>query len=164
MFGNGQMAGVNQIRAARVVVLRLDGVDAAMAAERLQGLGMVHAVGLSSPAELSVHIEGGKVDVVVVAAAPRPSVLTDVAPVGLLPPPAAAVSAGIPCLLLAESMSRTLKRSAMACGYAAVMGADSAPRLIYRRVGALMQRVRRLGRARIGAEQLDAPEPTAVES
>ncbi|KAF0134100.1 MAG: hypothetical protein FD152_1507 [Xanthobacteraceae bacterium] len=158
------MAGVKQIRAARVVVLRLDGVDAATAAERLQRLGMVHAVGLSSATELSVHIEGGKVDVVVIAASPLPSTGVDASPAGLLPPPAAAIRAGIPCLLLVDSMSRTLRRSAMACGYAAVMGVDSAPRLIYRRVGALMQRVRRLGRARAAPDQIDAPDAAALKS
>jgi hypothetical protein len=158
------MAGVKQIRAARVVVLQLDGVDAGTAAERLQSLGMVHAVSLSSTTELSVHIEGGKVDVVVIAGSARQSTLADPSPAGLLPPPAAAVSAGIPCLLLAEGMSRTLKRSAMACGYAAVMGADSAPRLIYRRVGALMQRVRRLGRARVASEAMDTPDAAALKS
>ncbi|MGU9979273.1 hypothetical protein ACJ4V0_04435 [Phreatobacter sp. HK31-P] len=158
------MAGVKRIRTARVVVLRLDGVDAGTAAERLQSLGMVHAVGLSNATELSVHIEGGKVDVVVIAATARQPALVDVSPAGLLPPPAAAIRAGIPCLLLAESMSRTLKRSALACGYAAVMGADSAPRLIYRRVGALMQRVRRLGRARDATDQMDAPEAVVVKS
>lgn len=157
------MAGVKRIRTARVVVLRLDGVDAGTAAERLQSLGMVHAVGLSNATELSVHIEGGKVDVVVIAATARQPVLVDVS-AGLLPPPAEAIRAGIPCLLLAESMSRTLKRSALACGYAAVMGADSAPRLIYRRVGALMQRVRRLGRARDATDQMDAPDAAVLKS
>lgn len=157
------MAGVKQIRAARVVVLRLDGVDSATAAERLQGLGMVHAVGLANPAELSVHIEGGKVDVVVIATGPQLSAVAEASPAGLLPPPAAAVRAGIPCLLLAEGVSRTLKRSAIASGYAAVMGADSAPRLIYRRVGALMQRVRRVGRARNAVEALDLPETSALK-
>lgn len=155
------MAGVKQIRAARVVVLRLDGVDSTTAAERLQGLGMVHAVGLTSTTELSVHIENGKVDVVVIAATPH--LAADAVQSALLPPPASAVTAGIPCLLLVETVSRTLKRAALASGYAAVMGADSAPRLIYRRVGALMQRVRRIGRARNAVEALNLPETSPLK-
>lgn len=145
------MAGTKQILGARVVVLRLDGVDPSAAAEGLRSLGMVHAVGLSDPGELSFHIEAGRVDVVVVSdmrSAPEP-----VIPASALPrPPEAAVRCGIPCLLLVPAFSRSVARTAMALGYAAAMSADAAPRLVYRRVGALMQRVRR-GRARSLADE-----------
>jgi hypothetical protein len=141
------MAGTKQILGARVVVLRLDGVDPSAAAEGLRSLGMIHAVGLADQRELSLHVEQGRVDVVVVAAAraaPDP-----VVPAGALPrPPDAALRSGIPCLLLVPAFSRAVARAAMALGYAAAMSADAAPRLVYRRVGALMQRVRRSGRAR----------------
>jgi hypothetical protein len=144
------MAGTKQIHDARVVVLRLDGVDPAVAVDNLKSLGMVHAVGLADPRELSVQIAAGRVDVVVVSvAAPMPAQDLQVAPgFGLLRPPEAALNLGVPCLLLTPSFSRATARAAMALGYAAVMSADAAPRLVYRRVGALMQRVRRSGRAR----------------
>lgn len=141
------MAGRKQIQDARVVVLRLDGVDPADAAQSLKDLGIVHAVGLADVGSLSVHIEGGKVDVLVVSSPPsagivQPSVLP-------LPPqpPEAALKAGIPCLLLLPGTSRSAARMALAAGYAAVMSVDAAPRQVYRRIGALMQRVRRIGRA-----------------
>lgn len=143
------MAGTKQIHDARVVVLRLDGVDPAMAADNLRRLGMVHAVGLTDPRDLSDHIAAGRVDVVVSVAAPVPVGDPQAAPgSGLLRPPDAALKAGIPCLLLIPSFTRAVGRAAMALGYAATMSADAAPRLVYRRVGALMQRVRRSGRAR----------------
>jgi hypothetical protein len=145
------MAGTKQILGARVVVLRLDGVDPSTAAEGLRNLGMVHAIGLADPGELSLHVEAGRVDVVVVSAA-RP-VPGPVISAGALPrPPEAAVRCGIPCLLLVPAFSRSVARTAMALGYAAAMSADAAPRLVYRRVGALMQRVRR-GRARSLADE-----------
>lgn len=144
------MAGTKQIHDARVVVLRLDGVDPAVAVDNLKRLGMVHAVGLTDPRDLSVHIAAGRVDVVVVSVAPPVPVWDPQATPGsgLLRPPVAATKVGIPCLLLIPSFTRTLGRAAMAMGYAAAMSADAAPRLVYRRVGALMQRVRRSGRAR----------------
>ncbi|WP_296571611.1 hypothetical protein [Phreatobacter sp.] len=151
------MAGTKQIHDARVVVLRLDGVDPAMAADNLKRLGMVHAVALTDPRDLSDHIAAGRVDVVVVSvAAPVPVPVRDpqAAPgSGLLRPPDAALKAGIPCLLLIPSFTRAVGRAAMALGYAAAMSADVAPRLVYRRVGALMQRVRRSGRARSAARE-----------
>jgi hypothetical protein len=141
------MAGVKQIQTARVVVLRLDGVEAEEAAAGLKSLGLSQVFGVTSIAELSLHISDNKVDVIVLAdkhLPPGPGGELEAA----LRPPADAVKAGIPCLLLLSSMSRAGARAATSAGFAAVMAADSGPRLIYRRVGALMQRVRRLGRAK----------------
>ncbi len=141
------MAGRKQIQDARVVVLRLDGVDATEAAESLKNLGIVHTVGLADLGSLSVHIEGGKVDVLVVSSPLSSDVVPP--PTALPPlPPTEALRAGIPCLLLVPAASRSAARMALAAGYAAVMSVDAAPRQIYRRIGALMQRVRRVGRAR----------------
>ncbi len=103
------MAGRKQIQDARVVVLRLDGVDAADAAQSLKDLGIVHAVGLADVGSLSVHIEGGKVDVLVVSSPPP----TGITPPPVLPlppePPEAALKAGIPCLLLLPGTSRSAR-------------------------------------------------------
>lgn len=142
------MAGRKQIQDARVVVLRLDGVDASEAAQNLKDLGIVHAVGLADVGSLSVHIEGGKVDVLVVSS-PLSSGIAPPPSAALPPqPPTEALRAGIPCLLLLPEASRSAARMALSAGYAAVMSVDAAPRQIYRRIGALMQRVRRVGRAR----------------
>jgi hypothetical protein len=141
------MAGIKQIHAARVVVLRMDGAEAEEAAASLRSLGLSQVVGVTNITDLSMHISDNKVDVIVLADKHLPPGLAGAAE-GVVRPPAEAVKAGIPCLLLLSSMSRAGARAATAAGFAAVMAADSGPRLIYRRVGALMQRVRRLGRAR----------------
>lgn len=141
------MAGIKHIHGARVVVLRLDEAEAEQAAQSLKSLGLAEVVGISSIAELSLHISGGKVDVIVLADRDLPGDLQCELS-GHARPPVEAVKAGIPCLLLLSTISRSATHAAMSAGFAAVMAADAAPRMIYRRVGALMQRVRRLGRSR----------------
>ena len=93
------------------------------------------------------HIQDGKVDVIVLADTDLPEEWHS--PAGLARPPAAAVDAGIPCLLLLTAVTRAAANAAHAAGFTAVMAADSAPRVVYRRLGALLQRARRIGR---GAE------------
>lgn len=141
------MAGMKQIHTARVVVLRLDGADAERAAASLRSIGLSEVVGVTSLAELSVHIADGKVDVIVLADRDLPPDLACGA-AGQVRPPAAAMEAGIPCLLMLSQLTRSAASAALSAGFAAVIAADAAPRMVYRRVGALMQQVRRLGRAR----------------
>ncbi|MFN3853314.1 MAG: hypothetical protein ACK4M0_02860 [Phreatobacter sp.] len=143
------MAGTKQLQDARIVLLRLDGAEAEQAARALQQFGLSNVVALTSPAELSVHIQDGKVDAIVMADTDLPQEWHSEA--GMVRPPAAAVDAGIPCLLLLSGLTRSAAHAATAAGFAAVMAADAAPRVIYRRLGALLQRARRIGRARDAA-------------
>ena len=48
-------------------------------------------------------------------------------------------------LIIAETSSETLKAAA-ASGFSAVLGAPVAPRLLYRRIGSVLQKARRVGR------------------
>lgn len=140
------MAGTKQLQDARIVLLRLDGAEAEQAAKALQEFGLSNVVALSSAAELSVHIQDGKVDVIVLADTDLPEEWHS--PTGIARPPAAAVDAGIPCMLLLSGLTRAAANAATAAGFSAVMAADAAPRVVYRRLGALLQRARRIGRAR----------------
>ncbi|MFG1377505.1 hypothetical protein [Xanthobacter autotrophicus] len=62
--------------------------------------------------------------------------------------------AGIPAVLIAEVPAQLLVRAASRAGYDAALGAPLTPRLLYRRIGSVMQRARRLARP--------APAPATV--
>jgi len=51
-----------------------------------------------------------------------------------------------PAILIADNNARDMVRAASACGYSVVLAAPAAPRLIYRRIGSILQKVRRQGR------------------
>ena len=51
-----------------------------------------------------------------------------------------------PAILIADNNEREMVRAAAACGYSVVLAAPAAPRLVYRRIGSILQRVRRQGR------------------
>lgn len=54
--------------------------------------------------------------------------------------------AGIPAILAAEVPAQQLVRVASRAGYDAALGAPLTPRLLYRRIGSVLQRARRLAR------------------
>lgn len=65
-----------------------------------------------------------------------------------------------PGILLAEDTSRDMIRAASAAGYKVVLALPVTPRLLYRRIGAMLQRARRTARRRnskAGASALPAP-------
>lgn len=70
---------------------------------------------------------------------------------------------GVPAILIAEVPAQLLVRAAARGGYDAALGAPLTPRLLYRRIGSVMQRARRVvrsGSAPATAEQ--APSDTAL--
>lgn len=62
------------------------------------------------------------------------------------PPNPFRFGAGIPAILIAEVPAQMLVRAAGRAGYDAALGAPLAPRLLYRRIGSVLQRARRLAR------------------
>lgn len=70
--------------------------------------------------------------------------------------------AGIPAVLVAEVPAQQLVRAAGRAGYDAALGTPIAPRLLYRRIGSVLQRARRL--ARPVAASLPAPADLATAS
>ena len=53
---------------------------------------------------------------------------------------------GTPAILIAEDTMRATLEAAAAAGYRAVLGLPVVPRLLYRRIGSILQKVRRIGR------------------
>ena len=53
-----------------------------------------------------------------------------------------------PAILIADDASRETLRMAAAGGYRVVLASPAAPRLVYRRIGSILQKVRRRGRGR----------------
>lgn len=62
------------------------------------------------------------------------------------PPNPFRFGAGIPAVLIAEVPAQLLVRAAGRGGYDAALGTPLAPRLLYRRIGSVLQRARRLAR------------------
>lgn len=67
--------------------------------------------------------------------------------------------AGAPAILIAEAPASSLVRAAARGGYEAALGAPLAPRLLYRRIGSVLQRARRVVR---NAPAVAAP-PVSIE-
>lgn len=67
-------------------------------------------------------------------------------------------SGGVPAILVAEGAAPTLARAASVGGYDAAVGTPVLPRLLYRRIGSVLQRARRNNRP-----QVAAPEPKAAD-
>lgn len=69
---------------------------------------------------------------------------------------------GVPTILIAELPTQALMRLAARGGYDAAVGAPLAPRLLYRRIGSVMQRARRVVRSLAPDAPRVASEPTTV--
>lgn len=59
---------------------------------------------------------------------------------------------GTPAILLADDTSRAMVHEAHAAGYRVVVGLPVMPRLLYRRIGSMLQKVRRSNRLNGGAD------------
>lgn len=61
-------------------------------------------------------------------------------------------SGRVPAILIAEASAQALMRAAARGGYDAAVGAPLAPRLLYRRIGSVLQRARRIVRSGTGVD------------
>lgn len=68
--------------------------------------------------------------------------------------------ARIPAILLSADFSGDTRRAAVQ-GYRLVLPADASPRIVYRRIGSILQKVRRSNRAK--APELAIPRPQAID-
>ena len=129
--------------AARIVVLDADARHRAMICGALTELGLVQvlpAATLPDAKALAAErpVELGVVDMRGFEALARESGRK------ILPNPFSAD--GTPAILLSEDTSRAMIHEAHAAGYRAVVGLPVMPRLLYRRIGSMLQKVRRSNR------------------
>lgn len=106
--------------------------------------GVLEAASLDEAAGPAFH---GAADVLVVQADDPEQV----------PPNPFRDGAGVPAILIAEVPAQLLVRAAGRAGYDAALGMPLAPRLLYRRVGSVLQRARRIARP------ASAPQPQAAD-
>lgn len=65
-----------------------------------------------------------------------------------------------PAILIAPLKAGETMRMALAHGYRVVLPAPAMPRIVYRRIGSILQKVRRANRAKGPGLALEAPAPT----
>lgn len=68
----------------------------------------------------------------------------------------------IPAVLVVDGPSHLLARVASRAGYDAAVGMPLLPRLLYRRIGSVLQRARRLAKPAVSARASDATQPAAA--
>jgi DNA-binding NtrC family response regulator len=133
---------------ARVVVLHADPHERGILCSALAELGMLKLQPAGSLEEIRRRADSSSVDLCVVDAAS----LAGAAPaaIGGLPPNPFD-PARTPAILIAKDASRETLKAAAASGYNAVLAAPVSPRLLYRRIGSLLQKARRANRAQAAA-------------
>jgi AmiR/NasT family two-component response regulator len=129
---------------ARVVVLHADPHQRGILCSALAELGMLQVHPAGSLGEVRLLAGASGVDLCVVDAASL-AIATPAAIGGF--PPSPFDPARTPAILLARDVSRETLKAAAASGYNTVLAAPVAPRLLYRRIGSLLQKARRASRA-----------------
>ncbi|MCC6946873.1 MAG: hypothetical protein IT539_03815 [Bradyrhizobiaceae bacterium] len=127
---------------ARVVVLHGDPEQRGVLCSELVALGMQALLPADCPVEARKHGEAAPVELCIVDA----QSLTAGASTGAIPANPFD-PAHTPGILVAADASRDTQKAAAAFGYGAVLAAPVSPRLLYRRIGSLLQKSRRAGRA-----------------
>jgi len=131
---------------ARVVVLHGDPHKRGLLCAELSALGMLALLPAGCPIEASKFGEAGPVDLCIVDA----QSLTAGASTGIIPSNPFD-PARTPGILIAAAASRDTQKAAAALGYHAVLAAPVGSRLLYRRIGSLLQKARRASRANAAA-------------
>ena len=70
-------------------------------------------------------------------------------------------STSMSCILIVDVVNADVVKAVSASGYSAVLSAPVAPRLLYRRIGSMLQKARRAGR-RIGPDVVTRPANVAA--
>lgn len=128
---------------ARIAVLDADPVDNASLCQALSELGMLQLLPVSTVDDARMLAKGAPVDLCVVVAAGLER--KEDAGIGSFPPNPFD-PARTPGILISSDLTRQAVRTAMALGYRVVIPAPVAPRILYRRIGSILQKVRRAGR------------------
>lgn len=137
---------------ARVVILHADPHQRGILCSALAGLGMLNLQPVGSLDEVRRLPDVPPVELCVIDAASLAAATP--AAVGGFPPNPFDPSR-TPAILIARDVSRKILKAAATCGYSAVVTAPVAPRLLYRRIGSLLQKARRASRANAAALAAD---------
>lgn len=142
------------LSSARIAVLDADLARRAALCAALTDLGMrrLHPVG--SLDEARALTAAGPVDLCIVHPHDLEAIPTGRFPLYPFDP------AVTPAILIASDTSRETVRAAAACGYRVLLASPAAPRLVYRRIGSILQKVRR--RRRNGAPKLAPASATSA--
>ena len=134
---------------ARVAVLDNDPERRAALCKALTELGMLQLLPVGTAEEARMLARGAPVDLCIVDAAGIS--LEGIAGKNNIQPNPFD-PARTPAILIAADLGHQTVRAAMSSGYRLVMPAPVVPRVLYRRIGSILQKVRRAGR--IGEAEL----------
>lgn len=138
---------------ARIAVLDTDPERRTALCTALADLGMLQLLPAGAVEEARIHATGAPVDLCIVVASGFARRELD-GESSL--PPNPFDPARTPAILIAADLTRQTVKAATAAGYRLVVPAPVVPRILYRRIGSILQKVRRAGR--IQAPEL-APAP-----
>jgi hypothetical protein len=128
---------------ARIVVLDIDPDRRAYVCKALSDLGMLQLLPAGSAEEARDHAKGAPVDLCVVEADGLAARFPGAG--GNIPPNPFGPDR-TPGILILANPTRAVVKDAQALGYRLVMPAPVVPRILYRRIGSVLQKVRRAGR------------------
>jgi DNA-binding response OmpR family regulator len=133
---------MKSIRRANIVVVA-DSHQCLLLAARLRRMEVAQVTTVAGLDEARRLCQAGDTDACLVA---FNDLVLDAAPVAESDAPGR--DSGVPSLMLADAVTPYLRWMAHRCGYSAAVPAAIAPRLLYRRIGAALQRRRAAHRAR----------------
>jgi hypothetical protein len=134
---------MNTNRNVRLVVVAGE-VGSRALVDGLQRLGLAHVRCVTDIAAARSCCETGDADICLVV---LPCFLLEERAEAVLAAEAPGRVSGIPSLLVADAATPYLRKAARRAGHAGVIAQDIAPRLMYRRIAAVLQRSRRTARA-----------------
>jgi DNA-binding response OmpR family regulator len=140
---------------ARIAVLDADAARRAYICKALSDFGMLKLLPVGSADEARALIEGAQLDLCVVDA-------TGFAGAGAVLAQNPFDPERTPAILIVAEPTRAIVKDALASGYRLVMPAPVVPRILYRRIGSILQKVRRAGRAQ-APERTPSPLMAAAE-
>lgn len=126
--------------AARIVVLDADARHREQVCTALSELGLIQVLAAGTLPDAKAFARERPVELVVVDMRGFEDLAREQGK-KVLPNPFA--EDGTPGILLSGDMSRALVQQAHAAGYRAVVGLPVTPRLLYRRIGSILQKTRR---------------------
>jgi hypothetical protein len=145
---------MKSIRRARVVVVT-DSTYGLLLVARLRRMDVARVIEVPCLEDARHRCQGGEVDACIVAIDGR---VPDTIPIAECDAPGR--GSGVPSLLVVRAATPHLRKAARRGGYLAVVSGQISPRMLYRRIGAALQRRRAASRGpRRIRKSIGAPVP-----